>query len=82
MDIGAAQDAWLDDPTLFVEKILGVTPDPWQQQVMEAVARGDRGVSIRSGHGVGKTACLSWMVRPKTHPFCLIYQTHLVSASP
>jgi len=61
VDIGAAQDAWLDDPTLFVEKILGVTPDPWQQQVMEAVARGDRGVSIRSGHGVGKTACLSWM---------------------
>jgi phage terminase large subunit len=48
-------------PTSFVECILRVKPDLWQSEVMEAVARGDRGVSIRSGHGVGKTSCLSWL---------------------
>tara|TARA_R110002020_G_scaffold7935_6_gene32593 strand:+ start:499 stop:1887 length:1389 start_codon:yes stop_codon:yes gene_type:complete len=49
------------DPVLFVEGILGAKPDPWQAEVMREVAAGARGVSIRSGHGVGKTSCLSWL---------------------
>ena len=49
------------DPTLFVQTILNAEPDEWQSKVMQAVADGDRGVSIRSGHGVGKTSCLSWL---------------------
>ena len=49
------------DPTLFVEEMLGAKPDPWQAEVMAAVAAGNRGISIRSGHGVGKTSCLSWL---------------------
>ena len=35
------------DPTLFVEGILGADPDPWQTEVMAAVASGSRGISIR-----------------------------------
>ena len=50
-----------EDPVLFVEGILKAEPDPWQADVMTAVAAGARGVSIRSGHGVGKTSCLSWL---------------------
>ena len=50
-----------EQPTFFVEAMLRAKPDPWQSEVLEAVARGDRGVSIRSGHGVGKTSCLSWL---------------------
>ena len=50
-----------DDPTYFVTAVLGATPDIWQSEVMAAVAAGNRGVSIRSGHGVGKTSCLSWL---------------------
>ena len=50
-----------EDPVLFVEGILGAEPDKWQAEVMTAVAAGSRGVSIRSGHGVGKTSCLSWL---------------------
>ena len=50
-----------EDPVLFVEGILKAEPDPWQADVMTAVAGGARGVSIRSGHGVGKTSCLSWL---------------------
>ena len=56
-----AQDRWRKNPSLFVKKILKATPDKWQEQLMSAVARGDRGISVRSGHGVGKTSCLSWL---------------------
>ena len=49
-------------PDLFVREVLGAEPDDWQTEVMLAVASGERRVSIRSGHGVGKTACLSWLI--------------------
>jgi len=52
---------WRRDPTLFVRSMLNAKPDEWQSEVMNAVANQDRGVSIRSGHGVGKTSCLSWL---------------------
>jgi phage terminase large subunit len=50
------------DPTLFVRECFGVEPDAWQAELMDAVARGERGVSVRSGHGVGKSCCLSWLI--------------------
>ena len=50
-----------NDPVMFVETILGVTPQPWQAEALRAVASHDR-VSIASGHGVGKTAFQSWCV--------------------
>jgi hypothetical protein len=37
-----------------------VEPDPWQAEFLNALASGTRRVSIRSGHGVGKTAAASW----------------------
>ena len=51
------QGSWLkskDNPLLFVTDVLGATPEPWQVEALEAVGQHDR-VSIRSGHGVGKT---------------------------
>lgn len=61
-----------DDPVLFVQEVLdptividGVTfrgPDADQIKVMQAVARGDRRIAVRSGHGVGKTAVLAWLI--------------------
>lgn len=48
------------DPILFVKEVLGVTPDPWQEQCLNAVASGKRRISVRSGHGVGKTTWVSW----------------------
>ena len=50
-----------NDPVMFVETVLGVTPQKWQAEALRAVARNDR-VSIASGHGVGKTAFQSWLV--------------------
>ena len=54
-------DRYGDDPVRFVKEMLGLTPDPWQAQVMMDVAKGVRKISIRSGHGVGKSAVLSWL---------------------
>ena len=49
-----------DDPVLFVMEVLGVDPDPWQIKFLRAIARGDRKISVRSGHGVGKSTGSAW----------------------
>ena len=66
MSSAAEQNAfieWLrryrDNPVLFAREVLGVEPDVWQAEVMEAVARGERRISIRSGHGVGKSTTVA-----------------------
>ena len=61
MNYEASIEKMRADPNLFVEGMLGAEPDTWQTEVMAAVAARSRGVSIRSGHGVGKTSCLSWL---------------------
>jgi len=50
-----------NNPLLFVTDVLGITPEPWQAQALEAVGQHDR-VSIRSGHGVGKTTLEAWLI--------------------
>ena len=49
-----------DDPVFFVEHIIGATPQKWQAEALMAIAENDR-VSVKSGHGVGKTAFQSWL---------------------
>ena len=49
------------DPVFFVEHIIGATPQKWQADALRAIAENDR-CSIKSGHGVGKTAFQSWLV--------------------
>jgi hypothetical protein len=58
------QTAWTrsqSNPLLFVTDVLGATPEPWQAEALEAVGKHDR-VSIKSGHGVGKTTLQAWLV--------------------
>lgn len=59
------ETAWVqspNNPLLFVTDVLGVDEiEPWQAQALREIATGDR-VSIRSGHGVGKTTLLAWLV--------------------
>jgi hypothetical protein len=50
-----------NNPLLFVTDVLGAIPEPWQAEALEAVGRHDR-VSIRSGHGVGKTTLEAWLI--------------------
>lgn len=35
-------------------------PDPWQIEFLDAIASGERRISVRSGHGVGKSTGVSW----------------------
>jgi len=49
-----------DDPVRFVEEVLGATPLPYQKDFLNAIARNERKISIRSGHGTGKSTSASW----------------------
>jgi hypothetical protein len=62
--LSAAQDTilrWRKNPVAFVTELLQVTPETWQAEALQALADEDR-VSIRSGHGVGKSAMDSWAI--------------------
>jgi phage terminase large subunit len=50
-----------NNPVLFVTELLGATPEPWQIEALNAIGEHDR-VSIRAGHGVGKTTFEAWVV--------------------
>lgn len=50
-----------DDPVKFVKVFFDVEPDEWQAEALNALAHGEN-VAIRSGHGVGKTCLLAWIV--------------------
>ena len=54
------RDRYHDNPVLFVREVLGVDPDVWQREFLNAIARGDRKITVRSGHGVGKSTGSSW----------------------
>lgn len=43
------------NPVLFAEEVCSFFPDPWQHDVMMDIASSTK-VSVRSGHGVGKTS--------------------------
>lgn len=51
-----------DGPVLFVTEVFGVTPDPWQEEVLRAFGRGERQISVASCHGPGKTALAAWCI--------------------
>jgi phage terminase large subunit len=54
------QTQYVNDPVGFVREVLRVEPDQWQVDFLEAVQKGHRRISIRSGHGVGKSTGASW----------------------
>jgi phage terminase large subunit len=49
-----------DGAFLFVVEVLGADPDEWQTKALLALSRGERRMSIRSGHGVGKSTFAAW----------------------
>lgn len=77
-----------DDPYLFVTGVLGYAPatvavgatvagdrlEAWQDEALRALRDGHKRLSIRSGHGVGKTTFLAWLVlwAISTHSDCKV----------
>ena len=51
---------YMDDPVLFVKEVLGAEPLAYQAEFLTAIASGERKISIRSGHGTGKSTSASW----------------------
>src|SRR5437879_7762234 len=52
--------AWANDPPRFVREQFGVTPDPWQDEVLAAFPHKQRLV-MKACKGPGKTAVLAWL---------------------
>lgn len=49
-----------NDPVGFVRNVLKAEPLPWQEEFLKAVAAGERRISVRAGHGVGKSTACAW----------------------
>lgn len=67
------------DPVLFVREVFSATPYPDQVELLEAYRRGDRRISKRSGHGVGKTTGLAWII---VHHACFRFPQKTVCTAP
>jgi hypothetical protein len=53
---------WRRDPVAYVRQRFGIAPT-WQQvAILEAMAPPGAKVSVRSGHGIGKTTAAAWVV--------------------
>lgn len=56
-------ERYRNDRVAFVREILGVaTIEVWQLDALKRLDAGKTRISIRSGHGVGKTTFLAWVV--------------------
>lgn len=56
-------DRYFNNRELFVREVLRVEKiEPWQLKVLQTLDRGETRISIRSGHGVGKTTLLAWCI--------------------
>ena len=60
-DLVAMIAQFRDNPRFFVQSVLSATPQKWQGEALDAIAKHDK-VAIKSGHGVGKSALQSWVV--------------------
>ena len=49
-----------NNPVLFVREVLNTEPDVWQVEFLNHIAAGNRRISVRSGHGVGKSTASAW----------------------
>lgn len=51
---------WRDRPQQMVRELFGVTPDPWQDEILAAFPNHQR-MAMKSAKGPGKTALLAWL---------------------
>lgn len=62
---------WRDDPRIFARECLGLTPDEWQDEVLEAATRNMR-LALKASKGPGKSFILAvlmwWFLATRAHP--------------
>ena len=66
------------NPVGFVQDILQQEPDPWQKDLLEAVLK-HRLLAVKSGHGIGKSCCCSWLM---LHHMLCFYPQKTVCTAP
>lgn len=67
-----------DDPVLMVREVFGKEPYPDQLELLEAYRRRDRRIAKRTGHRVGKSTSVAWII--VHHIICRFPQKTLVTA--
>ncbi len=62
------------EPGAFVRRVIGAEPTEQQAKVLAYLDGGERRIAVRSGHGVGKSALLAWILLwwISTRPFAII----------
>lgn len=58
-DYQALRGIWRKEPVLYAKQRLGLNPTRQQQRLLEAIAPPGAKVSVRAGHGVGKSGSMS-----------------------
>lgn len=70
----ALRERWRDDPLLYARQRFGLDPTWQQAQLLNAIAQPSAKVSVRSGHGTGKSASaaivISWYL--ECHDFAKV----------
>jgi phage terminase large subunit len=62
-DIVEAFARWAGDPVAFAVEVLGVTPDEWQVETLEAVQQDKRNrYALKASKGPGKSTVLAWII--------------------
>jgi hypothetical protein len=56
----AAAIRWRAHPEIFVREVFKTTPDPWQDEVLQAFPHEQR-IALPASKGPGKSACLAWL---------------------
>jgi hypothetical protein len=56
------RELWRASPLLYVQQRFGIEPTWQQAQLLEAIAPLGAKVTVRSGHGVGKSSCAAWII--------------------
>lgn len=52
--------AWREKPSRMVRELFGVTPDPWQEELLDEFPHNQR-IAMLASKGPGKTAVLAWL---------------------
>ena len=65
---------WRQKPSTMVRELFGATPDPWQEEALDAYPGNPR-LAMKSAKGPGKSTTLSWIgwnfLLTRKHPKCV-----------